>query len=81
MILPPPLDSHLMEVESSTVKRNPKPKLTTFKSPEAQIMGTSSPPSPSVSSPQMSPVNNSAGILVNAESAHLQLHVHGQKIG
>ena len=66
MILPPPLESGL-EVETSTVKRNPKQKLTTFKSPEAQIMGPPSPPN--------SP--NSSGISINSESGHL----HGQKIG
>lgn len=48
IILPPPLERSL-DLESSTIKRNPKPKLTTFKNPEAQIMG--SPPSSKFSSP------------------------------
>lgn len=48
IMLPPPIEGP-HDLDSSTIKRNTKPKLTTFKNPEAQIMG--SPPSSKMSSP------------------------------
>ena len=68
MVLPPPLEPGL-EPETSTVKRNPKQKLTTFKSPEAQIMGPSPPNSPRAPGLMMGDTGMEPG------------HVHGHKIG